>query len=291
MKKLALVYNPVSGKAVFKNKLDDIIQRFQARNCCLVPYRTEKGNARLADFLRMMDFAGVLVAGGDGTLHELINTVVHEHLSLPIAILPSGTSNDFAAYLGLDHDKDIYYDHIAAGRVRPVDLGIVGTEYFINVAGAGMLTSIAHEVDVRLKNALGKMAYYINGFASLPHFHALKLHIQADDQVLAQEAFFFVIVNSGVVGSFKNAAVKAKIDDGLLDMIIVKKCNAAELMRLTFDLLSGHDVSQDKSVIYIQAASFKITAEETLESDLDGEKGPALPLYIDTLPAAIELFY
>ena len=156
MKKFVLIYNPVSGKAAFKSRLDNILEAFQQRDCMLIIYRTKKDNSGLGDFIREADPDGLLAAGGDGTLHEVVNLLMREHIELPVAILPSGTSNDFATYLGVDADQEAYFDHIAAGRTRKVDLGLVGSEYFVNVASAGMVTSIAHEVDVRLKNVMAR---------------------------------------------------------------------------------------------------------------------------------------
>ena len=292
MKKFVLIYNPVSGKAAFKSRLDNILEAFQQRDCMLIIYRTKKDNSGLGDFIREADPDGLLAAGGDGTLHEVVNLLMREHIELPVAILPSGTSNDFATSLGVDADQEAYFDHIAAGRTRKVDLGLVGSEYFVNVASAGMVTSIAHEVDVRLKNVMGKMAYYLRGLSTLPQFHPLELSIQADgEQVFDGRAFLFVIVNSGVVGSFKNAAVAAKVDDGKLDMLIVKYCSMPEIMALTAEILAGRDISRQKNVVYIQASSFAVSAAEDIESDLDGELGPKLPLTVETVYKAIDMYY
>ena len=292
MSKFVLIYNPVSGKAAFKSRLDNILEAFQQRDCMLIIYRTKKDNSGLGDFIREADPDGLLAAGGDGTLHEVVNLLMREHIELPVAILPSGTSNDFATYLGVDADQEAYFDHIAAGRTRKVDLGLVGSEYFVNVASAGMVTSIAHEVDVRLKNVMGKMAYYLRGLSTLPQFHPLELSIQADgEQVFDGRAFLFVIVNSGVVGSFKNAAVAAKVDDGKLDMLIVKYCSMPEIMALTAEILAGRDISRQKNVVYIQASSFAVSAAEDIESDLDGVLGPKLPLTVETVYKAIDMYY
>ncbi len=292
MKKFVLIYNPVSGKAAFKSRLDSILEAFQQRDCMLIIYRTKKDNSGLADFIREAAPDGLLAAGGDGTLHEVVNILMREKIQLPVAILPSGTSNDFATYLGVDENLEAYFDHIAAGRTRRVDLGLVDSEYFVNVASAGMVTSIAHEVDVRLKNVMGKLAYYLRGLSTLPQFHPLELSIQADgDQVFDGKAFLFVIVNSGVVGSFKNAAVAAKVDDGKLDMLIVKYCSMPEVVALTAEILSGRDISHQKNILYLQASSFEVSAAEDIESDLDGELGPKLPLTVQTVSRAIEMYY
>lgn len=288
MKKIVLVYNPVSGKARFKRRLDNIIGKLQRRDCMVIPYRTTPENENLAEFIRQAAPEGIIAAGGDGTVHEVVNLVMHEGLDLPVGIIGSGTSNDFATYLRLDTED--YFDRIADGKIMEVDLGKVEDEYFINVASAGMVTSIAHEVDVKLKNTFGKLAYYVQGLKTLPQFKALDMVIRTEEEEIREKAFLFLIVNSSVVASFKNAARQASVQDGKLDLLLVKQCGIGELMTLTAELLAGKDVSGCKEVVYRQAASFEVSCDTELVSDLDGELGPRLPLKIETIPRALKLF-
>jgi len=294
MKKLILVYNPVSGDALFKYKLDDIFARFLENDCIIIPYRTRRDNEKsFIAFLDSVDVEGIVISGGDGTVHEIINLMIRHDVDLPIGIIASGTSNDFASFLGINEDIDGYIRAIARGRVMPIDIGQIGEKYFINVASAGVLTSVAHKVDAGLKNAIGKMAYYLKGLGEIPGFRALDLTIRADNEVLREKVFLFVIINSGTVGSLKNLATNAKINDGKLDMIIVRQCNIPELMALAVELLAGNDITKRNNVIYLQAANIKIESESTemVESDLDGELGPKLPLEIKTLQGKLNLFY
>ncbi|MCR5176263.1 MAG: YegS/Rv2252/BmrU family lipid kinase [Anaerovibrio sp.] len=289
MKKLVLVYNPVSGKAVFKNKLDDIICKLQSRGCMVIPYRTTPENSNLLEFIRLASPDGIIAAGGDGTVHEIVNLIMHHKLDIPMGIIGTGTSNDFATFLKLDTDE--YFDRIAEGKTMKIDLGKVGDRYFINVCSAGMVTSIAHEVDTRLKNAFGKLAYYVQGLKTLPSFRALDLTVRTGEEEFHEKAFLFLVVNSSVVASFKNAAVQASVQDGVMDLLIMKQCNMADLMVVTTELLTGKDISHRKEVVYRQSASFEVECSEPLTSDIDGEIGPDLPLHIETVPKAFEIFY
>ena len=291
MKSLVLAYNPVSGNASFKSRLDDMIEAFQKRGILLLPYRTEKGeNMTLLELIREGHAEGVIAAGGDGTLHNIVNLVMQAGLELPIGMIGSGTSNDFVTYLRLHENLDAYFDRIAAGHTRRVDLGYVEGTYFINVASAGMMTSIAHDVNVRLKNALGKMAYYLRGIGELPKFRSIPLQVKADGTTVEAEVFLFVIINSSVVGSMKNVAPMAKVDDGKLDFLAVKKCNPAHLMKLTADLIAGNPVTGNEFVLHIQAKNFSVSTTDDLLSDLDGEVGPKLPLQIETIPRDIAVY-
>lgn len=286
-----LFYNPVSGHAAFKNKLDWIVEAFQRRGILVVFYRTRReGNEAFIPFVREVNPDGLLVAGGDGTVHEIVNLMMKGSLDLPLGIIGSGTSNDFATYLGVNTDLEAYLDTIASGRTRRVDLGLVDGTYFINVASGGAMACIAHEVNARIKNSLGKMAYYLKGIGELPKFRYFPLKIEADGAHYELETFLFVIINSPVVGSMKNVANGVAVDDGKLDLLSIGKCSIPKLMSITADLIAGKPVSEREDVLHVQAKHFRIESGIPVESDIDGECGPMLPLTIETVPRAVAIY-
>ena len=286
-----LFYNPVSGHAAFKNKLDWIVEAFQRRGILVVFYRTRReGNEAFIPFVREVNPDGLLVAGGDGTVHEIVNLMMKGSLDLPLGIIGSGTSNDFATYLGVNTDLEAYLDTIASGRTRRVDLGLMDGTYFINVASGGAMACIAHEVNARIKNSLGKMAYYLKGIGELPKFRYFPLKIEADGAHYELETFLFVIINSPVVGSMKNVANGVAVDDGKLDLLSIGKCSIPKLMSITADLIAGKPVSEREDVLHVQAKHFRIESGIPVESDIDGECGPMLPLTIETVPRAVAIY-
>lgn len=286
-----LFYNPVSGHAAFKNKLDWIVEAFQRRGILVVFYRTRReGNEAFIPFVREVNPDGLLVAGGDGTVHEIVNLMMKGSFDLPLGIIGSGTSNDFATYLGVNTDLEAYLDTIASGRTRRVDLGLMDGTYFINVASGGAMACIAHEVNARIKNSLGKMAYYLKGIGELPKFRYFPLKIEADGTHYELETFLFVIINSPVVGSMKNVANGVAVDDGKLDLLSIGKCSIPKLMSITADLIAGKPVSEREDVLHVQAKHFHIESGIPVESDIDGECGPMLPLTIETVPRAVAIY-
>ena len=290
MKKILLVYNPVSGHAAFKNQLDAVIEKFQQRGIFLSVYRTRADdNSSFAECVKLSGAQGIIAAGGDGTLHAVINWLKKNSLDLPVGVIGSGTSNDFAAHLKLDADN--YFDVIAAGKTRPVDLGLVnGDEFFINVASAGVLTSIAHEVDARMKNFFGKSAYYLRGLGEIKNFKPVTFDIVADGKSFSIEAFLFLVLNSPSVAGFKKISSAAQIDDGKLNLLALKKSSPRHLVTLTKKIFAGESVDGDVNIFSLQAATFKISSSVPLTCDLDGEAGDALPLRIEAVRHAIEFF-
>ena len=290
MKKILLVYNPVSGHAAFKNRLDAVIESFQRRGILLSVYRTQADdNSSFADCVKISGVEGVIAAGGDGTLHAVINWLKKTSLDLPVGVLGSGTSNDFATHLQLDDET--FFDAVATGHTRPVDLGLVnGKEFFVNVASAGVFTSIAHEVNSRLKNFLGKSAYYLRGLGELKNFRAVPLDITADGEKFSVEAFLFLVLNSPAVAGFKKISQAAKVDDGKLDLLALKKSSTAGLLSLTKKILAGDAVDGDENILTLQARTFEIKSAAKLVGDFDGEAGDPLPLKIETVDRAINFF-
>ena len=292
MKKILLVYNPVSGNANFRKNLDEIIESFQRRKILPILYRTRAENFA-EDFFESVKISGaegIIAAGGDGTLHRIINYMKNFNINLPVGVIGSGTSNDFATHLKIS-DTEKYFDSIAENKTIQIDLGLVNDrEFFINVASAGVFTSIAHEVDSKQKNSLGKIAYYLHGLGELKNFKSVPLVIIADEQIFEIEAFLFLVLNSPAVASLKKISDIAKIDDGKLDLLALKKCSPRSLLNLTQKILAGKCIDTDENIFYIQAKNFVINSPANLISDLDGEIGDNLPIKISTIHRAINFF-
>ena len=291
MKKILLVYNPVSGHAAFKNRLDSVIENFQQHGIFLSVYRTCAGdNSKFVDCVKLSGAQGVIAAGGDGTLHAVINWLKKNSLDLPVGVINSGTSNDFAAHLNMNDEK--LFDAVVNNNTRPVDLGLVnGEEFFINVASAGVFTSIAHEVNSRLKNFLGKSAYYLRGLGELKNFKAVTFNISADEENFSVDAFLFLVLNSPSVAGFKKISDTALIDDGKLDLLALKKCSPSALINLAKKILAGESIQGDENIFSLQAKTLEIKSSIELTSDLDGEAGDILPLKIETIKHALKFFY
>ena len=293
MKRLGLIYSPVSGNALFKGKLDWLIEAFQHHGIALCPYRTRGGALDNIDrFLTEVRPDGVLAAGGDGTVHAAVNAMFAADVDIPLGILGSGTSNDFATYLGIHEDWEGYIERIAAGEARRVDLGLLEDtgRYFVNVVSAGMLTGIAHEVKSIYKNALGRVAYYLKGIGEIPRLKSFPMRITADGDTYEEEIFLFVVANSPVVAGMKRIGTDIAVDDGMLDLLAVKKIGLPQFMSVAADLFAGKPITEKESILHIRARSFDIRTEQELCSDLDGEWGPALPLHVRTVPLALSVY-
>lgn len=291
MKIFLLIYNPAAGDSYFKYRLDSLVEHMQKQQCLLIPIRTGRKEDTLAllNSTRQYELDGILISGGDGTIHEIVNAMFELGIDLPIGIIPSGTSNDLASFLRLEKDVEACAALFTNGFTKVIDVGTVNDRYFLNVASAGLLTGVAHTADRTMKNTLGKVAYYLKGIEELPRFRAINMCIRADDITITSEVMLFLVMNGGTVGSFDRIAPQARIDDGKLDLLIVHRCSLPELARILISLLSGAHINH-KAVQYLQASHISIESDELVESDLDGELGPALPLTITALSKRLRVF-
>jgi len=112
--KILLIYNPNAGNHSFKNNLDSILEKFQEKGYLVTPFRLGKGIALDGLFQKIepKEYKKVLIAGGDGTINQVLNAMFHAGIDLPIGIYPAGTANDFAQNFNLpasvDEITDIY---------------------------------------------------------------------------------------------------------------------------------------------------------------------------------------
>ncbi|MFP4016819.1 MAG: diacylglycerol kinase family protein, partial [Halanaerobiales bacterium] len=125
MKKCKLIYNPAAGNRSFPGKLDIVINRLQSRGFQVDIYRSmEKGDlGRGIESIQNDNYHNILVAGGDGSLSIIINSMLKYNINIPIGIIPAGTANDFAAYLNMPNNVEQASDIINEDKIEPVDIG------------------------------------------------------------------------------------------------------------------------------------------------------------------------
>lgn len=289
--KVALFYNPVAGMGKFKYKLDDVIKHLQIAGLQVIPRRIES-NEKIKELTTRMDpeeYHTIVAAGGDGTIHGVVNAMMHSKLDVPLAIFPEGTSNDVARYMNISNKVKEYCSIITDGKLTGIDLGKVNEEYIINVASAGFLTDTAHEVNHHLKNALGKVAYYLKVVEKLPQMRPLNLQLTVDERQYEIDILLFLVLNGGSAAGLKEMLPAGTISDGMLDFLAFKPAPPiGGLDRLLFNYTRGQ-LLQDENVFYCQGRELRIELNPAAATDLDGERGPALPWTIKVCPNAIQL--
>ena len=290
-KRARIIYNPTSGKELFKRTLPDVLIKLEKAGFETSAYATEKIGDATTEAKRCLtqDYDVLIAAGGDGTLNEVINGIA-EHPNRPkIGIIPMGTVNDLGRALHLPNDIMSAIDVIIEGHSTRVDIGKMNSRYFINLAAGGQLTQVSYETPSRLKSIVGPFAYYIKGFEMLPQMKAVDLRIEYDDEVFQGEALLFLLGLTNSMAGFEKLVPDAKLDDGYFTLIIVEKANLAELGHIMTLASRGEHIKHPK-VHYKKAKSINISSFIDLQLNVDGEYGGKLPGNFLNLKQHIEVY-
>ncbi|SFM05430.1 diacylglycerol kinase (ATP) [Paenibacillus sp. 1_12] len=274
-----------------KKRLPEILQQLERGGIETSTHATiGEGDATLAaaDAVER-GFDIIIAAGGDGTLYEVINGVAEKAYRPPIGIIPLGTTNDFARALNIPRSWEGAVDVILQQHAQYIDVGKMDQRYFINIAGGGSLTELTYEVPSKLKTMIGQMAYYMKGLEKLPRLSPIELYIRTDDNEFHEEVMLFLISNSNSVGGFERLAPDASLNDGLFDVLILKKCNLAEFIRVVSLALRGEHLG-DPNIIYLQTRSIQVSSPDYVQINLDGEFGGTLPCTFTNLPSHVQIF-
>lgn len=291
VKRARIIYNPTAGREIFRKELPTVLEKLEAAGYETSAHATNgEGDAIEAARTaveRKHDL--VVAAGGDGTINEVIHGIAEADYRPQIGIIPAGTTNDFARALGIPRDINKAVDVILQNNVKALDIGKVNDKYFINIAGGGDLTELTYDVPIKLKAAIGQLAYYVKGMEMLPSLKPVPTVIEYDDNVFEGEIMLFLVANTNSVGGFEKLAPNALIDDGYFDLLILKKTNLAEFLRIATAALRGAHLDDEK-IIYTQAKRIKVTPKEKMLLNIDGEYGGELPGEIINLKQHIEFY-
>lgn len=296
-KRVCFIYNPLSGEKRARTHLDYIVKCYQNSGYAIEPFRIGRSQDIGHALERITpDHDRVLVAGGDGTVNTVVNRMKQCGIDLPLAVLPTGTANDFAGLLGYSGNLKTAIRQSAAGTVGAVDLGRCGDSYFVNVLSGGLFTDISQRTPTVLKNTFGKLAYYmtsyINSIQELPKFRSMHISIEAEETRFDGMSVVFFVFNGRTAGNMK-LAYRSDIRDGLLDVLVVKGDNIGDTIRTVFHFLSQQisDINADypKGVLYFKTSRLTLSGREAVTVDIDGETGPVTPIEISCIPAGLKV--
>ena len=291
MKRARIIYNPTSGRESFRKHIADVLEILEVAGYETSCHATTgEGDAIEAARLAVeRRFDLVIAAGGDGTINEVVNGVAEREFRPKLGILPAGTTNDFARALHIPRDIVAAAEIIAKGDTIPVDIGRMNDRFFINIAGGGKLTELTYDVPSKLKTMLGQLAYYLKGMEMLPSLKATQLTLEYDGKIFEGEAMLFLVGLTNSVGGFEKLAPNSSINDGMFTLLILKKTNLADFIRIAGLAIRGEHI-HDPNVIYTKANRIKVTSEDKVQLNLDGEFGGLLPAEFVNLYRHLEVF-
>lgn len=235
----------------------------------------------------------LFIAGGDGTLNEVVNGVASAGAldRVRFGIFPLGTGNDFAAALDIPAEIDEAAEVLFRERMLRVDVGVVNGRCFLNTSGGGYIAEVSVAVTPQLKTIAGRLAYLIGGAQALLEYEPVRATIIADPGGLrvGLGLHAFAVCNSRLIGGGRLIAPDALIDDGLLDVCLIEAMTAVEFVALARKVAGGEHVN-DPRVRYLQASSIRVELDREAPINTDGEVMTARTAEYSVLPRAATFF-
>lgn len=293
MKKVKFIINPSSGRQIMERKIDNLSKLLLDDGYLVGKFFTEKKNDAMKETIRTCEenFDIIIVCGGDGTVNEVVKGIAISKNKVPLAIMASGTVNDFANYLDIPKNVNEFFDMIKSENIIDIDIGRVNDDYFVNVAAGGLLTNVGYQVQPEVKAILGRMAYYFEGIRELTsqNIEPIKVNIKSEEFTFEDEILLFLVSNSSSIGGFKRLAPEADVLDGLLDVLIIEKSSPTDLANIFLNILSGEHVNHP-NVKYFKTKSISIDSNEEIPIDIDGEYGGKLPATFQVVSKGLKIF-
>ncbi|HEX9814721.1 MAG TPA: diacylglycerol kinase family protein [Myxococcota bacterium] len=243
----------------------------------------------------------VIVAGGDGTLSEVVTGLLSADLGgyATIGLLPVGTAGDFARGFGEPRDLDAAIDRLAGGRTHRVDAGRVTyrtvgreavTSYFANIASLGLSGEVAELVNRTDKRFGGRLSYLLGAVRGVARYRSERVSISVDGECVFEDALAIAAVANGpCFGGGMRIAPGARVDDGVFDWVIVPAMSRFSLLRKIPLLYSGSHL-RDPRILSGQGRVIEARAMSgPVRIDVDGEALGGLPARFEILPNAITL--
>ena len=250
------------------------------------------GIREIAETIDPSDWDCIVAVGGDGTLFELINGLLSraDSVPVPVGLIPVGTGNSFLKDLGIETVEDAV-DRIVAGRVRGVDVGEFthpdGRHHFVNLLGAGFVSNVAARA-CRYKR-LGSMSYILGVLEEVVGLRSSALSLTIDGRRIERDGIFVEICNSRFTGGTMMMAPQARIDDGLLDVVVAGTMSRGTLLRLLPTIFTGTHVDSPAVEVF-QGKEIVVESDRALALTPDGEIFGRTPISVTVHQNKLEMF-
>ena len=298
MKNILLIINPVSGKKKSKKLLPDTILALKNNNFELEIIESEyKGHIeKILNTYNIKNYDSCCIMGGDGSFHEAINGLMKrtDKLKVPLSLIPAGSGNSLGRDLNILNLQDAI-NNIVNGNKVSIDIAEISCNnykiYNFNIAGWGMVANIG--INAEKYRWLGTSRYTILSLFEIIFKKTNNANITYYDKnnkkhKLKNDFMFAVICNTIHTGKGMKIAPRAKLNDGLMDLILIKDVPRLKLLKLMPKLFTGKHIN-DNTVKYIHVSKIKLQPNKISKLNIDGEIKGTTPFELTVMPNEIEI--
>ena len=285
MKRL-LIINPRAGKY---KKIREDIEKIFSKTDLTIKETKKKLHARELAKKAVGKYDVVIVAGGDGTINEVINGIAGTKVK--VGIIPNGTENVIAQELGIPKDHKKAAKVVLKGKTKTYDLGKANGRYFMMMTGIGLDAKAAKNVDNRpvLKKMLGRGMYHVTAIQTYLTDKPSKLKIWLDDQILPRWGYYAIVGNIKLYGGNLKLTPIARPDDGYLDICIFKNKDIFSMMKYFVGATYKNKIIEMPSIEYFRVKKIKIESEKKVLAHTDAEIIGTTPVEIEAIPKSIKI--
>ena len=287
---VAIQRNPRSGSGRRRRELVDLCSTLRGHNLTPRLFSVRKElDERVSEPTSRQHVVAVVAAGGDGTVVDVVN----RHPELPLAVLPMGTENLLARFLGLPRSGRELGELIAGGCTRRIDIGRANGQLFTLVASAGFDAFIAHEMDRRRSGHITHWTYAQPIWTALRTYRYPRMHVYLDSDPEPIECIEVMVSNLPAYGMRLKVGQSASADDGQFVVTVMQRGSALQMIRYAIKLWRGtHERARDVRVV--TARRVRIAAADSGEGpvpfQVDGDPAGEVPVELECLPSSLEVF-
>jgi len=293
--KCLYVYNPTSGRQNNEKKRDYILSalstKFDVVDC---KPTQKKGDAGIFAREACGSYDVLVVSGGDGTIHEVINAMAKMQNRPTLGYIPTGTTNDLAHSLKIPKNIKKAVKIILNGKSVSHDIFRANDAYGIYVCCFGVFTKSSYKTSQKEKKKFGRLAYFKYGIGEMFKSKPVHLKLEYDGQTIEDDFALCIIANSRYVAGYKINS-EACWDDGTVDVLLIKN-RQKRVKLLTFlrifkmFLFGKNSLIKDKNATILQLDKFKMTLPKDEIINLDGENGFKGSFEFEVLKRHLEIF-
>jgi diacylglycerol kinase (ATP) len=269
-KTAVLIANPTSGSYIYhETQITDTISFLHQHGWQASLQLTHgAGDAsRLAREAVAQHIDVVIAVGGDGTINEIIQELAGSETAL--GVLPTGTVNVWAREVGIPLDNAGAREVLLHGQIRKIDLGQIEGRYFLLMVGIGFDGEVTHTIERRPLKRFGIVGYLIVAVWMGFGYHGFRVLLELNSHVIKMNALQVIIGNTQLYAGALKYTWRAKCDDGLLDVCVVRKQNVFGRIGFLLDFLL-HQEKRRQWVRYETGQVIKIHTREPIAIQIDG---------------------
>ena len=292
-KKICILVNQFAGDGKTAKKLPVILKSFEAANIANDVFYSERPGWFM-DFIAHGDlgkYDGLVVVGGDGTIHEVVNGLMKsgQGLHLPLGIIPGGSGNAFADDLGVKNTTQAVHQ-IVSGNMHSMDIMRISQGDTVSYAFNIIAWGIASDVNIRAEKLrwFGNSRYSLSAIISILNLKKRPILLRLDNDVIDCNAILFIALNTIHTGKGMKMAPHAKLNDGLMDLLLLRDASRFRVLKIFIQSFSGKHVS-DPLVEYRNAKIFSIQTEDDF-LNIDGENIGRTPIEVSLILGALRIF-